>query len=209
MAKSLFLLLISNIIGIAFGFNYLSATDTIQTKTPGFDATQMETIPEIVENVSVQPSIVEAAPAPVTAPAPAVAAAPVAPVQVYVPSYVNYNVTIVTDKLVIDGLSYSDIYRTGKFIYGHNTANLLGNLTSLRHGEIFTLTEGGVTRQYRVIDSNIYEKAANGYLNGSKAVTKQVEINANGYDISIMTCYGTPYGNGDASHRYVIFANAV
>ena len=196
MAKSLFLLLISNIVGITLGFNYLSATDTIQTKTPGFDAVQTEIIPEIVENTPPQPSIVETAPV-------------VLPAPVYTPTYVNYNVTIVTDQLVIDGLSYSDIYRTGKFIYGHNTYNLLGNLPSLKHNEIFTINEGGVTRQYRVIDSNIYEKAANGYLNGSKAVTKQVEIYANGYDISIMTCYGTPYGNGDASHRYVLFANAV
>lgn len=203
MAKSLFLLLISNIIGIAFGFNYLSATDTIQARTPGFDATQTEIIPEIVENVSVQASTVEVAPVVSTA------VTVVAPLPVPAPSYVNYNVTIVTDKLVIDGLSYSDIYRTGKFIYGHNTYNLLGNLTSLNYGEIFTITEGGITRQYKVVDSNIYEKAANGFLNGSKAITKEVEYNANGYDISIMTCYGTPYGNGDASHRYVIFANAV
>ena len=29
------------------------------------------------------------------------------------------------------------------------------------------------------------------------------------YDLSIMTCYGTSFGNGDASHRLVIFANAI
>ena len=27
------------------------------------------------------------------------------------------------------------------------------------------------------------------------------------YDLALMTCYGTSYGNGDASHRLVVFAN--
>ena len=59
------------------------------------------------------------------------------------------------------------------------------------------------------MDKIVYEKAANGLLNGSKAVTKAVEFEANGYDISMMTCYGTMYGNGDASYRLVLFANAI
>ena len=29
------------------------------------------------------------------------------------------------------------------------------------------------------------------------------------YDMALMTCYGTSYGNGDASHRLVIFANMI
>ena len=29
------------------------------------------------------------------------------------------------------------------------------------------------------------------------------------YDMVVMTCYGTSYGNGDASHRLVLFANRI
>ena len=189
MGKRLFLLLILNIIGMLLGADFLSATDTIETKAPGFEAVQTIVEPEIVENIVETPSNV------VTY---------VAPVRMK-----NYTVTVVSDSIVSSGLSYHDVYRTGKFIYAHNSSNLFGNLKFLNIGEDFTITESGVLRHYRVMDKVVYEKSANGLLNGSKAVTKEVEYNANGYDISMMTCSGTAYGNGDASHRLVIFANAV
>ena len=122
---------------------------------------------------------------------------------------VNYTVTIVTKNIVAENLSYSDIYRTGKFIYAHNTVRLLGNLKSLKKGDIFTITESGVVQKYQVMDGVVYEKADNGYLNGDIALTRDVERSANGYDRAIMTCYGTTYKNGDASHRLVLFANAI
>ena len=189
MGKRLFLLLILNIIGMLLRADFLSATDTIETKAPGFEAVQTIVEPEIVENIVETPSNVFTY---------------VAPVRMK-----NYNVTVVSDSIIGSGLSYHDVYRTGKFIYAHNSSNLFGNLKSLNVGEDFTITEGGVLRHYRVMDKVVYEKAANGLLNSSKAVTKEVEYNANGYDISMMTCAGTAYGNGDASHRLVIFANAV
>ena len=195
MAKRLFLLLISSLIEVALGVNYLSATDTIKTKTPGFDAVETILEPEIIDNNNTSASI-----------EPAV----FTNFQEYVvPAPRNYTVTVVTGSIIGDGLSYSDIYRTGKFIYAHNSSNLFGSLSSLNYGDVFTITEGGTTRSYQVMDKVVYEKAENGYLNGSKAVTKAVEYEANGYDISMMTCFGTMYGNGDASHRLVLFANAV
>ncbi|MBQ3464968.1 hypothetical protein IJH15_01965 [Candidatus Saccharibacteria bacterium] len=190
MAKRLFLLLISSLIEVVFGANILSATDIVLTKTPGYDAVETVIEPEIekpiIEEVSSEPAVVYYAPV--------------------LPK--NYTITSVTSEIV-EYPSYYDIYRTGKFIYAHNSSNLFGSLSYLNYGEIFTITEGGVTRSYRVMDKVVYEKAANGLLNGSKAVTKEVEYNANGYDISMMTCYGTMYGNGDASHRLVLFANAI
>lgn len=125
------------------------------------------------------------------------------------PRVVNYTVSVVTDEIVGENLNYSSIYRTGKFIYAQNSSNLFGNLKNLNYDDIFTITEAGVTRTYQVMDKAVYEKAENGYLNGSRSLTKAVEISANGYDISIMTCSGTMYRNGDAPHRLVVFANAV
>ncbi|MBQ3453226.1 hypothetical protein IJG28_03510, partial [Candidatus Saccharibacteria bacterium] len=135
-------------------------------------------------------------------PAPATGVAPVAATM-----SINYNVTIVTGEIVADNLSYSAIYRTGKFIYGHNTSNLLGNLGNLNIGDNFTITENGVVSNYRVADKVLYEKSANGYLNGSWSLTYDVEVNASGHSVSLMTCAGTSYGNGDASHRLVVFAD--
>ena len=134
--------------------------------------------------------------------APATGVAPVAATM-----SINYNVTIVTGEIVADNLSYSAIYRTGKFIYGHNTSNLLGNLGNLNIGDNFTITENGVVSNYRVADKVLYEKSANGYLNGSWSLTYDVEVNASGHSVSLMTCAGTSYGNGDASHRLVVFAD--
>ncbi len=190
MAKRLFLLLISSLIEVVFGANILSATDIVLTKTPGYDAVETVIEPEIEEPIIEEVSSEQV-------------------VEYYAPVIPkNYTVTSVTSEIV-EYPSYYDIYRTGKFIYAHNSSNLFGSLGYLNYGEIFTITEGGVTRSYRVMDKVIYEKAANGLLNGSKAVTKEVEYNANGYDISMMTCYGMMYGNGDASHRLVLFANAI
>ena len=194
MAKSLFLLLISNILGLTFGASFLSATDTILPEAPGYDAVQTVTMPEIDENIIEEPSsepffeehYAEA---------------------VFLPT--NFTVTVATGEIV-EYPSYYDVYRTGKFIYAHNTSGLFANLPYLKYGEIFTITEGGLTQSYQVMDIGIYEKSqANGLLNGSRAVTKAVEFEANGYDVSMMTCYGTMFGNGDASHRLVVFANAI
>ena len=206
MAKRLFLLLIWSMSIVAFAPEFLSATDLIFAKTPGYEA--VETIIEPVveetkqENIVEEPSIVAAAPV--------AQVAPVAPVVYVAPPVIpkNYTVTSVTSAIV-EYPSYYDVYRTGKFIYAHNSSNLFGSIPSLNMGEIFTITEGGVTRNYQVMDKVVYAKAANGYLEGSYSLTKEVEIYANGYDISMMTCYGTMYGNGDASHRLVLFANAI
>ncbi|MBQ3474446.1 hypothetical protein IJH24_03430 [Candidatus Saccharibacteria bacterium] len=191
MAKRLFLLLISSLIEVTLGVNFLSATDTVVTKTPGFEAVETVLEPEIEENI-VEETSSEAV---YTYVAPA-------------PAPINYTVTSVTSEIV-EYPSYYDIYRTGKFLYAHNSSNLFGSIGYLNRGDVFTITECGVARSYRVMDKIVYEKAANGLLNGSKAVTKAVEFEANGYDISMMTCYGTMYGNGDASHRLVLFANAI
>ncbi len=100
-----------------------------------------------------------------------------------------------------------------RFYYGHNTGAVFGGLYGLGVGSNFSIYNGGVLHNYRVSKVVIFEKnTANGRLelNGSGNYMKSVaEARSGGvqYDVSLMTCYGTSYGNGDASHRLVIFAN--
>ena len=126
----------------------------------------------------------------------------------------NYTVSINIGSVdeytdTVYSLSYSHIYKFRKMIYGHNTANLLGSLPSLSYGEIFTITEGGVTKEYRVMDTAVYAKTADGNLEGNPKLMGKIANTAMGYDAALLTCYGTSYGNGDASHRYVVFADAI
>ena len=49
-------------------------------------------------------------------------------------------------------------------------------------------------------------------LDGSGNYMRQVaDAKSDGvqYSISLMTCYGRALGGGDATHRFVIFANAI
>ena len=199
MAKTPFLLLIFSLIGVILTPQFLAATDTVELTRVNMSAA-VETVP-----------LPEPEPAPV--PAAVVAKAPVAGaaqnITAPAPVMRNYTITAVTDQIVANP-SYNNIYRTGKFIYAHNTAGLLGNIGSLQDGETFTLTEGGAVKTYRVAFRQIYEKSqANGMLNGSKPLTIDVEINALGHSISMMTCAGTSLGNGDATHRLVVFADQI
>lgn len=130
------------------------------------------------------------------------------------PAPVNYTVTkFVNSKdeyvALASNLSYSDIYRYQKLIYGHNSARLLGNLSARYIGETFTITEAGETKTYRVADIQLYEKTADGRLNGTPRLMNKIARTALGHDVAMMTCAGTPDGKGGASHRLVVFADAM
>ena len=134
-----------------------------------------------------------------------VAAAPVVQnyaVSIHIGSASEFNNTA-------NSLSYSSIYKFRKMVYGHNTANLLGSLAYRYPGEIISITEGGVTTNYRVAAVVTYAKTADGFLEGDKRLMKNIATTALGHDVALLTCAGTPYGNGDASHRLVVYADAV
>lgn len=102
-----------------------------------------------------------------------------------------------------------------RFLYGHNSAGVFGGLTNLDIGSTFTMTYSGNTVTYRVAKIVVFEKNAETgrlQIDGAGNYMRSVANAKNGgvqYDLSLMTCCGTSYGNGDASHRLVIFANAL
>lgn len=107
------------------------------------------------------------------------------------------------------------VYKYGtKFLYGHNSANVFGVLYNLGAGATFSVTENGQTQNYVVRQAVIYEKV-NDYtlkLNDQEimmSVITRARYAGTNYDLSLMTCYGTMYAGGDASHRLVLFANAI
>lgn len=102
-----------------------------------------------------------------------------------------------------------------RFYYGHNSGAVFGRLSSVGVGSVFSITFGGTTSNYRVAERVIFEKNRdNGRLQigGNGNYMRDVAAARHGgvqYSISLMTCSGTSYGNGDASHRLVLFANRI
>ena len=113
---------------------------------------------------------------------------------------------------IVEHPSYNDIYKTGRLVYAHNTKNLFGSLSTYSIGTVFNLVENGVFTTYQVSDIKVFEKnPENGklQLNGSGNYMGTVVKNAFYHSVALMTCTGTSYGNGDASHRLVVFADQV
>lgn len=131
---------------------------------------------------------------------------------VYVPQVTNYTVTNYSGGFVSEP-NYYDIYKTNKLIYAHNTGNLLGNLVYRYPGEVFTITEGGVTRNYQVTEIRVYTLMNREILNynGQNYTMKANAISgAAGYDVALMTCYGAYNAAlGTSEQRWIVYANAI
>ena len=218
MAKRLFLLLISGLIGIVMAPDFLMATDDVQIAAPVFDDVLTE---EIVEEtpVAYEEPVEEAIYYESVYEEP-VYKEPVYEEPIY---YAPANTISIAGKYleVVDVDSTLDdsgehVNKYGdRFLYGHNSWNVFGSLVNLGVGETFSVYYGGVNQNYQISKIVIYEKNANTgklQINGEGSYMNAVAKAKNSgvqYDLSIMTCYGTSYGNGDASHRLVIFANAI
>ena len=98
-----------------------------------------------------------------------------------------------------------------KFLYGHNSSAVFGNLASLSVGNVFTVSYNGVSTNYQVQEIVLYEKTSATVLtvDGKDYKMRAVANGRGKYEMVLMTCAGTSYGNGDASHRLVIYANAI
>ena len=122
-------------------------------------------------------------------------------------------------------LSYNHAYiyntslSSNQYIFGHNSAALFGNLKNLSSGTTFNLTFNGLTTSYRIS----FKESVCDYTNRDQwgpqydcaNYPNSPVLNMNdailpsrrGADLALMTCDGTPLGNGDATHRLVIYAN--
>jgi len=206
MAKRLFLLLFSGLFGIIIAPDFLTAADEVHPISPEFNAVLTEEIieePEPVYEELVYQAPVYEAPEPVyVAPSNSI-------------SIAGRKLDIVdVDSTAVDAGNHVNKYGE-KFLYGHNSYNVFGALVNLGVGNTFSMYYGDVNYNYRISNIVIYEKdvaAGKLRLNGEGSYMYAV-ANARHdgvqYDLSIMTCHGTSYGNGDASHRLVIFANAI
>ena len=213
MAKRLFLLLFSALIGIINAPEILMASDEFDLSGLS-NAGIVETVP-VVEEPVVDTSVPEETAIESSAANVAESAGQeVYYAQVVVPQKVNYTVSFYINNKreymnTAYNLSYDGLYKFKKMIYGHNSWNLLGNLANRYVGEVFTVTEGGAVRDYQVMAIQVYQKTADGNLENDPGLMNNIATTALGYDLALFTCYGTSYGNGDASHRLVVFANAV
>ncbi|MBR3172779.1 hypothetical protein IKF21_02630 [Candidatus Saccharibacteria bacterium] len=194
MGKRLFLLLIICLFGVVVSPTILTAADDVVVS--GVSNTGItETVPlpdpepEMVSEVTYAP------------------AAPVAgQLTVAAPQVVNYTVTGYSGGIEMNPVG---IVKTGSLVYGHNSWNVMGSLANRYMGEVFTITEGGAVQNYQVSAIVMYEKTADGYLNGDPYLMGDIVYGAMGHSVALMTCAGQMLGGGDATHRLVVFADAV
>lgn len=131
----------------------------------------------------------------------------------------NYRITAYPSTVQSHNLTGSDIYKTNKLIYGHNSPTLLGSIINLGIGATFTITENGVTNTYQVANSVIFQKTGertlglctSGYddCNGGTYYISNLEnasFRGKNYNVALFTCDGTNLSGGDATHRRVVFA---
>lgn len=225
MAKRLFLLIIFSLISVLNAPSFLAATDTVTISRVNHIGT-VETVlppepePEPItstESVSIETYSASAPVIATTATVPAPAPAP-APTAVTMPNAIAITGRVIPIIDVADTSvdSGDHVNKYGdKFLYGHNSAAVFGGLSSLSVGSIFTVSYSGASTNYQVAKVVLYEKnieTGQLQLNGKGTFMRAVAAaRSEGvqYSLSLMTCAGTMYGGGDASHRLVIFANAV
>ncbi len=198
MARKLFLLVISVLVAAIGNSTVLSATD--EPLVTGISSRG------IVNTVPL--------PEPVPEPKPVAVETPSAPMAGLNTVTVNYTVTYQVSSAkeynaLANNLSYADIYKFRKMVYGHNSANLLLSLSYKNEGDVITVTEGGVSTQYRIMWKHEMVKISDNdlqdILTGQIYAMKDISWALNAYDLALETCSG--YGN--TPYRWVLFANKV
>ena len=209
MGKRLFLLLFIGLMGISLTPDFLSADDYFPIKNPEFHAVETkipepepvpEPAPEPVKIIVRQTAAKQAATAAITPPT---------------PQKVNYTVSYYVGSpaefnSIALNLSYNGLYKYRKMIYGHNSGNLLGNLSNRKVGEIITITENGIVKNYQIASIRTFRKTEDQHLENDPNLMTNIANTALGHDIALFTCAGRVLGkSGDATHRLVVFANQI
>lgn len=215
MLKRLVIMLFSSFLGIIGAPEVLMASENYAPI--GLNSEKMVETIQVVEEPSVEEPVVEE---PIAAPAP-VYYAPVVPAN-------RIEVGGRTIEMIDSNDTKNDAGRYAArynehFIYGHNSATVFDILYRVGVGSTFSITYGGVTTTYQIKNIIIYRKTGdttlrvddrNSDIDGEDVkmgfvADGQEKYNGRRYSIALMTCYGESYGNGDASHRLVVFANAI
>jgi len=136
------------------------------------------------------------------------------------------NICLASTDTTSGSLSYNHAYifngaiSSNQFIFGHNSSNIFGNLASLPNGTTFSVTLGGQTTTYRIAFKETVCDYTNSQQHGSRydcANYPEPVLNMNhavmphlrSANLAIMTCAGAPLGQGDATHRLVVYANKI
>ena len=205
MFKKAFVIFLSSFIGITGSPDFLLASDNVDV----VDLDQTKVVQTIIPEPEPEPE-----PEPTTiAYNPVVYTTPAIPANHL--DIAGRMLTVeYTDSTAVNAGSVVKYYNN-KFLYGHNSGAVFGFLPSVGIGHTFSLTYNGIVTTYRVSNKVEYAKTSATTLGIGNTNYKMGHV-ANGYDpnevrhsIVIMTCSGTSYGNGDASHRLVLFADAI
>lgn len=214
MVRKVFLLLISVLFVIIGNPVALGASDDPQAI--GIDWTGVvETVPLLNSEPESEESIVETPSAPMAGSNTVVEneVSYVVPMPV-VPVIENYTVTyqVASAKeynALAYSLSYSDIYKFRKMVYGHNASNLLLSLSYKNVGDVITVTENGTVNKYQIVWKREMVKVSANDLQdtqtGQLYAMKDISWALNTYDLALETCSGY----GDTPYRWVLFANRV
>ena len=210
MARRMFLLLISVFVAMVGNPTFLSATD--EPPVVGINpAGIVETIP--LPEPEPEPVSFETPSAPMAGLNAANASLESfsAPVASTIENYtVTYQVASAKEfNALAYNLSYSDIYRFRKMIYGHNASNLLLSLAYKNVNDIITVTENGIVGSYQIVWKREMLKVSENDLqdmySGQIYAMKDISWALDTYDLALETCSG--YGN--TPYRWVLFANKI
>lgn len=201
-----------------FGSSYMTAADTV-IRIADLDQSK------------VTETVIPVAPEPVPEPEPAsasVAQAPAPVVRVTAPAPIMGNSISVAGRTIsivdvadtsVDAGDHINKYGD-KFLYGHNSAAVFGGLAGLSVGQTFSVNYNGSVTTYQIanmvtlaknFDYNILEyPGSTGLYNYIPSIAKRAQFGKGAtYDLALMTCAGASVGNGDATHRLVVFANKI
>lgn len=219
MMKRILIILFSSFLGIIGNPEFLTASDSVILT--GLDESNIvETVALLEPEVGEASTEIETTSNEVGYSAP-VYEEPVYYAPVYVAPANNISINGRTVELAYTGTTGEDAggqslawyYKTGQFIYGHNSHNVFGFLDSAYdggwlNGMGFSVTMNGNTSYYSVVNYRLYDYDANSPLclwyNGTCTKMNPVvgaSLDGVSYRMAIMTCYA------GSSKRLVIFAN--